>query len=69
MRFTEYVNRPWKDVLDSVPVVAVDVVSQLVKYQSDARLPAAEVNSICYQVTRRPTDPSSQVLRHPLFHK
>ena len=43
MRFHEYPPRPWEEVLQGLPDGAVDLIGQMVRYQSDTRLSAALV--------------------------
>ena len=44
MQFTEYLTKPWEEVLPNVSEEARDLVAGLVRYESGERMEAHEVS-------------------------
>lgn len=43
MQFYDYPTKPWDEVLRGVPSQGRDLIERLVRYESQERMPAAEV--------------------------
>lgn len=70
MRFIEFAARPWTEVLNGVSDVAIDLVSHLVRYESNTRLRADAVKfPTAVVLSENKTYFPSQVLEHPLLRK